>query len=567
MGAQAEEHPLRRILMAVDAAANRDVSPDPARDTGGIAGQPRGLMTLFFTEMWERFSYYGMRAFLVLFMVAPVESGGLGFPDGRAGIIYGMYTAMVYMLSVPGGWIADRFVGQQNAVLYGGVLIMAGHICLAMPVGATFYIGLALVALGTGLLKPNVSSIVGQLYSEEDKRRDSGFTIFYMGINLGAFAAPLICGAFFAESETFRAWLSSVGIDPRSAWHFAFGSAAVGMFFGLVQFMLGRGRLGNAGRFPTPPKDAAEASRNKGILVAVLVTFLGIPALIGGLGASGSITLSPEIVGGFFQYLLPLTAIVVLAGLLLYGASNADERRRLVVVAILFVAAAVFWGCFEQAGSTLTLFAERNTDRTLPESFLGIPLGGEFGATVYQSLNSIFVIALAPVFAYLWIVLARMRKEPPTIAKFGLGMLGVGLGFLILVPAAYIVLGGSKVGPHWLVILYLIHTCGELCLSPVGLSAMSKLAPARLAGLIMGVWFLAASVGNFMAGFAVKLTETMQMDSFFLLMTVVPIILGAILFLLSKPVQRMLDRTEAERADTGFPPNLDVAGASRDGLD
>src|SRR5262245_37516324 len=222
------------------AAAAAAAAPSGERDTAGVAGHPKGLMTLFFTEMWERFSYYGMRAFLVLFMVAPVTAGGLGLPDATAGMIYGMYTSMVYMLSVPGGWIADRFLGQQNAVLYGGILIMAGHISLAIPAYATFYLGLSLVALGTGLLKPNISSIVGQLYGPEDKRRDSGFTIFYMGINLGAFLAPLVCGVFLAQSETFKNFLDSVGIARENAWHFAFGAAAVGMFFGLVQYIIGR---------------------------------------------------------------------------------------------------------------------------------------------------------------------------------------------------------------------------------------------------------------------------------------------------------------------------------------
>jgi POT family proton-dependent oligopeptide transporter len=506
-------------------------------DTSGIAGHPRGLMTLFFTEMWERFSYYGMRAFLVLFMVTPVAAGGLGFEDARAGIVYGTYTAMVYLLSVPGGWIADRFVGQQNAVLYGGILIMAGHISLAVPAGPTFYIGLALVALGTGLLKPNISSIVGQLYGPEDKRRDSGFTIFYMGINIGAFLAPLVCGTFLAESETFRGWLRSAGIAPESAWHFAFAAAAVGMFFGLVQYMIGRRKLRDAGKHPTPPKDAAEASRNRMILTGVIVLFVVIPVLVAGLAAAGLIALTPEIVGRVFSFLLPLTAVLVLAGLYFFGAQNAEERRRMLVVIILFVAAAVFWGCFEQAGSTLTLFAERHTDRVIG--------GTEIGATSFQSLNAIFVVTLAPLFAMLWIWLAKQNKEPLTITKFGLGMVGVGLGFAVLIPAAYIVLGGGLAGVHWLVILYALHTMGELCLSPVGLSAMSGLAPQRLVGLIMGVWFLAASVGNFMAGFAVGLTETMPMDQFFIMMTLVPIGLGVILFLLARPVQRMLDRHDA----------------------
>jgi proton-dependent oligopeptide transporter, POT family len=501
-------------------------------------GHPRGLSTLFFTEMWERFSYYGMRAFLVLFMVAAPEAGGLGFADARAGVIYGMYTSMVYMLSVPGGWIADRFIGQQKAVLIGGTLIMCGHIALAMPTLGTFYLGLSLVALGTGLLKPNISTIVGQLYRREDKRRDAGFTIFYMGINAGAFLAPLVCGSFLAESETFRDWLRSAGLSPHQAWHFAFGAAAVGMFLGLVQYFFGRKHLGTAGLERTAPKDEAEAKKNRTILAAVLTVFVGLPALTAIAAASGAIELTPELIGGAFDVILPLTALLVLGGLYALGTQGVDEKRRMIVVIILFFAAAIFWGCFEQAGSTLTLFASRHTEREL--------LGFTVGATTFQSLNAAFVVMLAPVFAGIWVALAKRQKEPVTLVKFGMGMVGVGLGFLVMVPAAKIVMGGALAGPMWLVTLYLVHTCAELCLSPVGLSSMTKLAPQRIGGLIMGVWFLAASLGNYLSGRAVGLTEKMDMDSFFLFMTAVPVVLGLGLFALAKPVQRMLDRSGGE---------------------
>jgi POT family proton-dependent oligopeptide transporter len=506
------------------------------KDTSGMAGHPRGLMTLFFTEMWERFSYYGMRAFLMLFMVAPREAGGLGLPDATAGVIYGMYTSMVYLLSVPGGWVADRFLGQQRAVLYGGVLIMAGHVSLAVPASATFYLGLALVALGTGLLKPNISSIVGQLYARGDARRDAGFTIFYMGINLGAFLAPLVCGAFLAESQTFRSWLRAAGIAPEAAWHFAFGAAAVGMFLGLIQYAAGRKNLRAAGAHPTPPRDAADAARGRRILAALVTVFLVVPVIVGALAAAGSVKLTPEGVGAVFDVLMPATAVLVLLGLFFFGAEGVAERRRMIVITLLFFAAAVFWGCFEQAGSTLTLFASRHTRREV--------LGQAFGATAYQSLNALFVVLLAPLFAWLWIRLARRGREPVTMAKFALGMFGVGLGFLILVPAARIVMGGGLAGPGWLVVLYLVHTCGELCLSPVGLSAMTKLAPPRIVGLIMGVWFLAASVGNYLAGRSVGLTQRMSMDGYFLLMTAFPVVIGVILLVLARPVQRMLGRSE-----------------------
>jgi proton-dependent oligopeptide transporter, POT family len=513
------------------------IEPTTETDTSGFAGHPRGLMTLFFTEMWERFSYYGMRAFLMLFMVARVESGGLGLPDATAGVIYGMYTSMVYLLSVPGGWIADRFLGQQRAVLYGGTLIMAGHVSLAIPAGSTFYLGLALVALGTGLLKPNISSIVGQLYRKGDTRRDAGFTIFYMGINLGAFLAPLVCGAFLAESQTFKDMLKAMHVSPHASWHFAFGAAAVGMFLGLVQYTIGRKNLRSAGAIPAPPKDASEASKNRLILGAVLAVFVGAPVIFGALAALGTISVSPEGVGKVFDVLMPATAVLVLLGLFFFGASGTAERRKMLVIILLFFAAAVFWGCFEQAGSTLTLFAKRHTNRVV----FGIP----FGATAYQSLNALFVVMLAPMFAWIWLRLAKRGREPSTTAKFALGMFGVGLGFLVLVPAAKIVLGGGLAGPGWLVALYLIHTCGELCLSPVGLSAMTKLAPERIVGLIMGVWFLAASVGNYLAGRSVGINQKMSMDGYFLMMTAFPVAIGVLLLLLAKPVQRMLGKAEA----------------------
>ena len=305
---------------------------------------PPGLSTLFFTEMWERFSYYGMRAFLVLFMVAPISAGGLGFSDPRAGMIYGLYTSMVYLLSVPGGWLADRYLGQQQAVLAGGLLIAAGHVSLALPALPTFYLGLCLVAAGTGLLKPNISTLLGRLYEKADVRRDAGFTIFYMGINLGAFAAPLVCGTWLAESEAVRGWLKGLGLPPSAAWHAAFGAAAVGMLLGLTQYILGRSRLGGAG---LPPERPASAPSARSIAMILGGGFLLL--LVFGL-VFRSFAPSAETVGKIFDVLLPLLAVGTLIGLFLFGPQSAQERKQMLVILILFAAAAVFWGCFEQAG-------------------------------------------------------------------------------------------------------------------------------------------------------------------------------------------------------------------------
>jgi POT family proton-dependent oligopeptide transporter len=513
-------------------------STTPATPPSGgrtFFGHPLGLSTLFFTEMWERFSYYGMRAFLILYMTAPEDVGGLAFDATKAGMIYGMYTAMVYLLSVPGGWIADRFMGLRRAVFWGGVLIMTGHLSLAVPMTETFYAGLALVAIGTGLLKPNISTLVGRLYAPGDPRRDGGFSIYYMGINLGAFLAPLVCGGLIAESEAFRSMIADVGFDPNDAWHFAFGAAALGMGLGLVQYTLSARRLGEAGLHPVPPKDTAERKRNHAILGGVLGLVFGVPIAVGLLWYTGTIEMTAEDLGEAFTYVIVAIPIVLFTVLFAIPGWTPAERRRLIVVVILFFGAAVFWSCFEQAGSTLTLFARDNTDRTI--------FGWGFGVTLYQSLNSIFVIMLAPVFAWLWVRLARQGKNPSDITKFGLAMIGVGAGFAIMILPSLSVADGGKVGWWWLVGLYFVHTVGEMCLSPVGLSSMTKLAPVRIGGMVMGIWFLGASVGNFMAGKAAGLTESMNHSEMFTLMTVFPVVVGILLLLLARPVKKMLARS------------------------
>jgi POT family proton-dependent oligopeptide transporter len=519
------------------------VAPE-TRDRSDTAffGHPRGLSTLFFTEMWERFSYYGMRAFLLLFMVASKDKGGMGLSAAEAGLIYGMYTSSVYLMSVPGGWIADRFLGLQRAVLIGGILIMSGHIALAMPMDGSFYVGLGLVVLGTGLLKPNISAIVGRLYGPDDKRRDSGYSIYYMGINLGAFIAPLVCG-FLAESDSFRTFLSNQGIDPNSAWHFGFGAAAVGMAFGIVQYALGTRHLKGAGRSPTPPENAAAAARNRIILVAALGAVFGLPVVFYLLDSNGIMSIKDS-----FSYLLTILPIALFSSLMVWGCTNTDERRRLAVIMVLFAGAAMFWFCFDQAGSTLNLFTERHTERSM--------LGFKFPASWFQSINAVFVVALAPVFAILWVVLAKRGKEPSAPAKFGASLILVGLGFAVLIPAAITIDGPEtgigelvgvaydpvKVSPAWLVMLYFVHTMAEMCLSPVGLSSMSKLAPERIGGLVMGIWFLASSVGNFLAGMAAGYAEPAAHTTFFTVMIILPAALGVILFLLVKPISRMLAR-------------------------
>jgi proton-dependent oligopeptide transporter, POT family len=479
-------------------------------------GHPRGLSTLFFTEMWERFSYYGMRALLILFMTASVATGGLGFDTATAGAIYGLYTSMVYMTTLPGGWIADRLIGQRRAVLYGGIIIASGHFCMAFSALSTFYLGLFLIVIGTGLLKGNVSVIVGGLYGKDDIRRDAGFSIFYMGINLGAFIAPLVCG-----------WLGQ-----NVSWHLGFAAAGIGMTLGVIQYVAGGKNLGTAGLYPTPaesPDAAARLERNAMVAGAILVA-----ALAGfGFGAyTGAIPITARQVADAAGVLL--LAIVVLFFGWLFTSSNwtPEERKKLWVIGVLFLAAALFWSVFEQAGSTLNLFADRNTHNVV--------LGWSYPSSWFQSLNSLFLIALAPVFAWLWLRLGRTGQEPSSPAKFAMGLILVGAGFVILIWAARVAEQGVQVSPMWLVVTYLLHTCGELCLSPVGLSAMTKLAPARIGGLMMGVWFLATSVGNFIGGRISSFYESWPLPNLFGAVGGFAIGAGILLFLFVNPIKRLM---------------------------
>jgi proton-dependent oligopeptide transporter, POT family len=495
----------------------------PVPDEHAFFGHPRGLATLFFTEMWERFSYYGMRALLILFMTAAVAEGGLGFDAQRAGAIYGLYTAFVYLAALPGGWVADRLIGQRRSVLYGGIVIAIGHFSMAIPAVTRalgelppFYAGLALIVVGTGLLKPNISTMVGELYPEGGARRDAGFSIFYMGINLGAFIAPLVTG-FLGET-----------ID----WHLGFAAAGVGMALGVVQYVLGERHLGSAGLQPNvamePVRPAAAGSRALGLgLVATLVLFLAMLQLFGvvdlatavGLAAAGGVVIV-TLSAFYFGYMF------------VAGGLDPTERKRLAVIVVLFVFSAVFWSGFEQAGSSLNLFARDLTDRVIG--------GWEVPASFLQSVNSMFIILLAPVFAWLWIWLNRRNAEPSSPMKFAFGLLSLGLGFLVMVGASVRVAAGVQVSPMWLVLTYLLHTIGELALSPVGLSTVTKLAPQRMVGQMMGVWFMSISLGNLMAGQVAGLFETLPLPQLFGAVAATTAGAGILLALLSPPVRRLM---------------------------
>jgi POT family proton-dependent oligopeptide transporter len=522
-------------------AALRPAAADLDR---GFFGHPRGLRILFFSEMWERFSFYGMRAILILYLTATIKEGGMGFDKATGGDILALYGSLVYLSGIPGGWIADKFLGLRRAVFIGGFLIMCGHICLAVPSHTSFFFGLGLIVLGTGLLKPNISAIVGKLYSKEDTRRDSGFTIFYMGINLGAFLAPLICG-FLAEHTLFRDFLESIGLDRYSSWHFGFGMAAIGMGFGLVQYVLGGHLMGEAGLKPVPVANPEQAARNKKILVAILVGVFGVPLGIWALHAAG-VGVTIHRLANAQGLLLILTVVGVFGGLFLMPHWTRDERRRLLVILLLWFGATVFWSIFEQAASTLSLFASDHTTGAPDHPTL---LGIDFPASWYQAANSLFIILLAPVFAWIWVKMGA--RNPSSPAKFGIGMLLVMAGFLVMVPAAKIVEGGAQATGMFLMLLYLLHTCGELCLSPVGLSSMTKLAPASISGMVMGIWFLGSACGYYLAGRATALYSSMKMSDFFLVISGLPLVAAVIFFSLNGPIRRMLARTEAEKAAAG----------------
>jgi POT family proton-dependent oligopeptide transporter len=465
----------------------------PAQATT-FGGHPRGLQTLFFTEMWERFSYYGMRAILILFMTARTEVGGLGWDAKRAATTYGLYTAGVYFTAIPGGWIADRLLGLRRAVMVGGILIALGHYALALNIRPAFFGGLVLIVLGTGLLKPNISSIVGQLYAPGDARRDAGFSIFYMGINTGALIAPIICGY----------------LGQRVGWHWGFGAAGVGMTLGLVQYGLGGRYLGEAGKLEKAPADAAALWGKLALMIA-----------------AGT---------GVLWLLWDYKDFVVIAGAaaffvwLVRQGNDAVERKRIGALIVLFVFATIFWSGFEQAGSSLNLFGERLTRRTI--------FGWEFPASWLQAVNSIFLVSLAPVFAWLWLRLGR--REPSSPAKFAIGLFNLGLGFLVVAIAAWIASQSGPVSFWWLVAVYFFHTIGELSLSPVGLSTVTKLAPTRLVGSMMGVWFLSLSLGNFVGGKVAGLFETFPLPKIFGAVFLTTATSALILALLVKPIRRLM---------------------------
>ena len=476
-------------------------------------GHPRGLSTLFFTEMWERFSYYGMRAILVLFLVAAVDSGGFGMDVATATAIYGLYTASVYLLALPGGWVADRLIGQRRAVFVGGVIIAAGHFSMAVPSQLTFYLGLILIVIGTGLLKPNVSAIVGDLYpGDTGARRDAGFSMFYMGINIGAFAGPIVCG-YLGENVN---------------WHLGFSAAGVGMVLGLIQYAAGGKYLDNAGELEAV--DPAKQRKDWQTLYTALAAVVGTVIVLYLLNRFDVLTLSLQGIAQVTGYIIVGLAIIYFSYVIGFGGLTRGQRWRVFVIFLLFVGAALFWMGFEQAGSSMNLFAESLTDRNV--------MGWEMPASWLQAVNPLFIILMAPVFGWLWLWLGT--REPSIPVKFAYGLVLLGAGFLVMAWAATFTEEGMLVSPMWLVATYFLHTCGELCLSPVGLSSVTKLSPEHLVGQMMGTWFMGAALGNLIAGLAAGRMESMPLPQLFGTVATIVIVAGVLYLLFSPLIKRMI---------------------------
>ncbi len=471
-------------------------------------GHPPGLPTLFFTEMWERMSYYGMRALLVLFMTTAMQSGGLELSPETATAIYGLYTGMVYFMGLPGGWIADRLIGSQRAVWYGGVIIMCGHIVLAIPNDKTFFIGLILVVLGTGLLKPNISALVGSIYSRNDSRKDSGYTLYYMGINLGSILGATVCG-FLGEN---------VG------WHWGFGAAAIGMAAGLVHFRLTLQNLNGVGLEPVKKLSPNIQKVSWSIISIFLLTL----SIITFLMLNRYLVFDPRTIAKYTAFIILVIFLVFYALIFFLGRLNSNEKKCLGALFLICVASACFWSGFEQAGSSLNLFSKDYTDRMIWKF--------EIPASWFQNINAFFILTLSPFFAALWIKLSQRMIDPSYGIKCAIGLIIMASGFIVMYFAAHVAASGLKAAPYFLVMTYFLHTVGELCLSPVALSAVSKLSPKRFAGQLFGAFILTYSIGSIIAGILAghyDPEKVEEMPGLFIQISLFSIAIGIVIFLFS----------------------------------
>ena len=474
-------------------------------------GHPIGLRTLFLTEMWERMSYYGMRGILVLFMTASINNGGLDFSNASASAIYGIYAAAVYLMALPGGWLADNIFGQQKTILFGGIVIMFGHLSLAIPNMTFFYLGLILVVMGTGLLKPNISAIVGGLYEKNPSMKESGFTIFYMSINIGSILGFFICGY----------------LGENIGWHYGFGAAGIGMLLGVLQYKFNLNSLGDVGLKPTNLIN--EETKNNYIKITLTIFLLILIIIFSGL--SGLWTINPVPLANILTLIIASISLAYFLYIYFLGQLSEDEKKKIVMIFILFIGASLFWSGFDQGGSSFNIFAKEYTDRII--------FGWEYPASWLQVLNPILVVILSPFMAYLWIFLGKRMLDPSLPFKFGMGLILMAVGFIFIAIGANIAMQDGLAGARWLLLTYLFHTVGELTLSPIGLAAISNLSPKRYVGQMMGIWFLASSLGAIIAGLLsgqATYAGLSSMPDLFNKIAIISSIAGLVLILISKPL-------------------------------
>ncbi len=495
----------------------------PGSDAAVKTGHPKGLYVLFATEMWERFSYYGMRALLVLYLTSQLVKGGFELDRTTALEIYAVFTGLVYLTPIVGGLLADKILGQRKAIFIGGILMALGQFTLAYSQTGDMaartwllYLGLGVLIIGNGFFKPNISTMVGKLYSDHDARKDSAFTIFYMGINLGAFLAPLVCGYLAVEF----------------GWAYGFSSAGIGMIIGTLWFAMQGDVLGNVGFAPNRDATSKEQLKLAGkdwtqiimFVVSSLALVYGLLMLWGNIneGVKSTLTTALAVIG-----------VLALMYIIFNNTKGSIEWKRVGVILVLCFFNIFFWAGFEQAGGTFNLFAQNNTDRMI--------LGWEMPAAWFQSVNSIWIISLAPVVSVLWLSLSKIGKNPNIPVKFALGLIFLGIGFVLMSAANSAAGGGNMVSPMWLIGVYFLHTVAELCLSPIGLSMISKLSPQKIVSVMMGLWFASIALANYMAGVLENILKTylpdMQLFSF---LTLTSICAGMILLLISPILKKLM---------------------------
>ena len=478
-----------------------------------LSKHPAGLKTLFLTEMWERMSFYGMRGILVLFMTASLANGGMEINSVSASAIYGIYSSSVYLVALLGGWLADRHIGQQSAILYGGFIIMLGHFLLAITNIETFYLGLVFVVIGTGLLKPNISAIVGSLYESNSEKKEAGFTLFYMSINIGSILGFFICGY----------------LGENIGWHYGFGAAGVGMAFGLMQFLLTKKNLGKIGIEPSV--QLSKKSKTNELLILGILFALFFAIIL--MGIFGYWNFNPIPIANVLTFVILAIATLYFIYLFLFGELSNDESKRIIMIIVLFFGAAFFWSGFDQAGSSFNIFAKEYTDRII--------LGWEYPASWLQVLNPILVVILSPFMAYLWLFLGKRMLDPSLPFKFGIGLVLMAIGFIFIAIGANIAMQEDLAGARWLLLTYLFHTIGELTLSPIGLAAISNLSPKRYVGQMMGIWFLASALGAIIAGILsgqATYEGLNSMPDLFNKIALISSVAGLFLIIISKPLNK-----------------------------